>query len=1021
MLNFLLQRPIAVLMSFLAAVIFSLLAFWHLPVSLLPEVEVPRMLVKVHYPGASPAQLEEDVLRPIRENILTLSGLEELQSQARSEQGLLEIRFAYGTNMSLAYIEMNERIDRLSEQLPREMPRPQVVRISTSDIPVVRLQVLLKDSGDYVAVSKLTEKVLRKRLEQLEGVSLVDINGLREEVVSIRPDEAKLAAFGLSAADLAEAVRSSNQQIGGIALKDGHYTYYIKAGSQLQTAADVGDVSLLTKGGMLVRLNQLAMVQQETGRISGYHLFAEKGDALQKGLVVTIHKQALARMPELMPKIEAAVALFRSDYPQVGFRLTQDQSALLRAGIDNLTSSLLWGGLFAFAVLFLFMADYRTPLIIGLSLPVSLLLSFSVFWLFDISINIISLSGLALGLGMLIDNAIIVLDNISRKQAAGFSLVEACAKGAQEVMAPLISSVLTTLAVFVPLIYLNGLSGALFYDQALSVAAILSVSLLVSFVLLPLLYKLFFKEGKETAGADSRLYLGILKNYKCLFRVIWQNRKLSYTFLLLLLPAALLLGLLLEQRGLPELEKREQLLQISWNEPLEVEGNRSRVAQLLQELKGSFELAEGDVGLQEYLLQQEENALDEALLYFKFQDIAQKAAAGKKLTTYLENHYPNARWKLKDAPNAFDQLFSSSQPYLEVQLSDFSGGKPMPPTKLRDLQAKLEQQSGSHFLAGAGTEQETAVRLSIDFDRLEQYKISYEELKERLQQLFSDSRIDELKSFGTSQLILFKEPAADFNTKLSSARLRNREGIEYPLQAFISHHFVQDYKTIVAGKNGIYQGMILGEQADVEKITPQIRKAVLAAQTNVNFAGQYFQDQENLRQLTLILFISVALLYFILAAQFESLLQPFIILLTLPLGIGGSLLLLWLSGNSLNIMSVIGIIVALGIMVNDAILKVDTINRLRKELLKEGIAAKEALAQAIAKAGALRLKPILMTSITTILALLPVLFSSGLGADLQKPLVLSVIGGLTIGTATAVYFVPLAYFYLAGKKSYHVV
>jgi multidrug efflux pump subunit AcrB len=667
-------------------------------------------------------------------------------------------------------------------------------------------------------------------------------------------------------------------------------------------------------------------------------------------------------------------------------------------------------------VLFLFMANYRSPLIIGICLPVSLLLSFSVFWLFDISINIISLSGLALGLGMLIDNAIIVLDNISRKQTDGLPLAEACAKGTQEVMAPLVSSVLTTLAVFVPLIYLRGLSGALFYDQAVSVAAILSVSLLVSFMLLPLLYQLFFSRSQQSAGADSRVYIRILGAYKSLFRQVWQKKRLTLMLLLLLLPFALLLGLLLEQRGLPVLEKDDQLLQLSWNEPLDVDQNLHRVQNLLKALEGNFQLAEGDVGLQAYLMQQEENALDEALLYFKFNNPKQWSGATDKLSAYLKNHYPNARWQFKDAPNAFDQLFSSSQPYFEVQLSDLASGRPLAPEKIKEVQVRLEQQSGGRFLAGAGTEQETAVRLSIDFDRLEQYKISYQALTQKLRRLFSDSPIDELKSFGTSQAILFREPAADFNAKLSSARIRNAEGIDYPLQPFISYHFVQDYKTIVAGRNGIYQGMNLKGEGDVGKMVPQLRKAALAAQASANFSGQYFQDRNNLRQLSFILLISVSLLYFILAAQFESLLQPFIVMLTLPLGIGGSLLVLWLSGHSLNIMSVIGIIVALGIMVNDAILKVDTINRLRKEMLQEGSVAKEALNQAIAKAGALRLKPILMTSITTILALLPVLFSAGLGADLQKPLVLSVIGGLTIGTVTAIYFVPLAYFYLLNKR-----
>lgn len=392
MVRFLIQRPVAVLMSFLAAIIFSLLAFWQLPVSLLPDIDVPEMVISVRYADASPAEIEQNVLAPIREKMATLNYLEDVQSIAHTGTGRVTLRFDYGAPMNLLYVEANEKIDQLTDVFPDDFPRPQVLRINTSDIPIVRIQVIPEAADDYLAISALTEKVLKKRLERLVGVSLVDISGQRQDVISIDLLTNKLIGLGIAEDDVLTAVENSNRELGSLSVKDGQYRYYLRVASQARDVASLQRLTLPLDSGGFVYLGEVAQVQLDQAAVQGSHWYNGR-----EGLVITVHKQAQANMQSVVEEIGQSVARFRQEYPQVTFAITQDQSSLLTAGISNLTTSLLFGGLFAFVVLFLFMGDYRTPIIIGISLPTSVLISFLFFYALELSINIISLSGLGPG------------------------------------------------------------------------------------------------------------------------------------------------------------------------------------------------------------------------------------------------------------------------------------------------------------------------------------------------------------------------------------------------------------------------------------------------------------------------------------------------------------------------------------------------------------------------------------------------------------------------------------------------
>jgi len=982
----------------LALLVFSVLALVQLPINLLPSIDVPSIVIKVSAPNSSPQAIEENILKPIRENLLTLSDLKDIESTASGESGQIHIQFSYKANMNLTYIEVNERIDRLQDQLPQNLTRPKVIRLSTSDIPVVRLQVVPKDFNNYVAVSELTTKVIRRRIEQLDGVSLVSITGERETEIAVTPKFNKLAAYNISLSTLLNTINNSNVDWGSINVKDGQYRYYVKVASSISTPEEILNLPIRTADDNIVRIAEIADVEEKARPPMGYHLLNQ-----DEGLAVIIHKQSNARMMDLLSKIGESVLVFEEEYPQASFKLTQNQSKLLSAGINNLKTALLFGGIFAFAVLFVFMSNIRLALIMGISLPISLLLSFLVFYVAGISINIISLSGLALGLGMLIDNAIIVLDNISAKRKEGYSLTDSCVLGVKEVSAPLISSVLTTLAVFVPLVFLHGMSGALFYDQAIAVAAILGVSLLVAFSVLPLLYKLYFNDD-TVPDTNNRLFAFILNLYDKIFKTVWQYKAISLSVIILLSVIGIWLGLQSPQSAMPQIQRNELLLKIDWNEPIDLNENELRILSIVSELSAKVIFTESEIGKVGFALTTSEYGREKAEVYFLLEDKTTERIFKQDLDQLLSSNFPKAVFTISPAPNAFDQLFTSSKPYLMIKLrqtDSLIGAN-------RVEQVLGNETSDASF--GKGFSLETSVKLMINNERLALYKVDREAIQMQLSRIFSSTEITTLKRFGSNTIVsLMAYPEAHYD--FDRLYINSHDGTSYPLSTFVSIAYEQHHKFITADRKGTYQAISFASMNNIDHTLSAIKKTLVKENILVDFDGTYFETRENLQQLSLVLFISFALLYFILAAQFESFLQPLIIIFTLPLGVGGSLLLIYLTGSSLNIMTAIGIIVMLGIMINDAILKLDTINR-QVKLINPGSVTNHNLFLAIHKAGTSRLRPILMTSVTTILALTPVLFTSGLGADLQFGLVIAVMGGLSVGTLTSIFFVPLMYYYI---------
>ncbi|WP_158797571.1 efflux RND transporter permease subunit [Pedobacter sp. L105] len=1009
MVRFLLQRPIAVILTFSLLLIGGFLSMQKVPVSLLPTIDIPQIVIKIAYPNTAAAALEENITKPIRENLSTLNKLTNIESRSANHAATINLTFDYGTRMDFAYIDVNEKLDRIINGLPKDLPRPQVIRINTSDIPIVRIQVIPKNENDYLQVSQLTEKVIKKRLEEIDGISLVDINGKRSGFIAITPDRQSLWALGLDETAIAKAIQAANIQLGDLSIKNGQYQFFVKLISDLQTPEQIVSVPVKLNNNVSVPLGQLCKVSLDTEKPLGFHYFNGK-----EGLIITVHKQSGSKMNELMPKIDSAISQFKHDYPSVSFNKTQDQTYLLDSGISNLQQDLVYGGILCVAVLFMFLGNYASPILMSISIPISLLMTFIFFYAFNISFNIISLSGLALGVGMLIDNSIVVLDNITRKRRMGYSMEESCITGTNEVIVPIISQVLTTVAIYAPLIYLNGMAGALVYDQAVSLTISLAVSLLVAFCLTPVLYKLFLKATPEQLKEDTRLYTWILNGYHKMIDNIFRRKRLYFLATLLIMPVGFFLFNFIKVTALPHITETESLLKIDWNQPVGIQENRMRLLELSGILKNNA-VWESDIGITQYLLQQENNNIQSAEIYYKCGSEDTKAALDLKLNSWLKQHYPSSTWKIESAPNAFTQLFGNNEPFIEVRmrsLNEQSVGN-----NLASLQKFLHKIPYPHWEKGLNFVEEANVEMHLDNHKMLLYGISKDDIEANLQRLFGTYNVAEIKRFGDVKILRITSPEKDIDDKLKSF-IAGKDNTLYPLNTFISYNYGVEKKYLTSDKAGLYESVTFNDDALTDVPALQKKLMFLAAKDglSLSFSGKYYSNQSQIRELVVIFIISFLLLYFILAVQFENLVHPFIVMFTIPLGVAGAMFILILAGGKLDVMAAIGFIVVLGIIVDDPTLKVETINRLRKELEEQGLTDKrEILIKALHGAGEICLKPLLMVSLTTSLALIPVLFTGGIGNDLQKPMVYVIVGGLTIGTFFTLWFIPLAYWFLTKK------
>ncbi len=991
-------------MTLIALIVLGIITATRLPVSLLPDIDIPEITIQINYKNTSARQLENAVVKPVRNQLLQLNHLKDIKSETRDGNAIIQLTFDYKTNINYAYIETNEKIDALMNSMPKEMERPKIIKASASDIPVFYLSIIPKESyfekqNNLLEISEFTESVIKKRIEQLSEVAMVDISGLVFPEIAIIPDIELMQSLNLTYEQIENILTINNISLGNILVKDKQYQYNIKFSNQLKTIEDIENIYIKINDQSIIQLKDIAEVSIRTQKRKGIYLFNN-----HEAIVITVIKQANAQMAQLKEKLNELITEFNKNYKNLEFKVSQDQTQLLKFSLNNLKQSLLFGCLLAFLIMFFFMHDFKSPFLIGISIPASLIISIFFLYIFKISINIISLSGLILGVGMMIDNSIIVIDNINQYIEKKYSLSQACIEGTNEVIRPLISSVMTTCAVFIPLVFLSDISGALFYDQAVAIAVSLTTSLLVSIMILPVFYRLFYLKSKVVKShsyVKKNSIINLENFYEKSIKIIFNHKIIFLLFFFLLFPLGIFLFQKIDIRSFPDIEKTDVILNIDWNENINVDENKHRLINLFEKIKTPVTYINSLVGQQQFLLNKEqENSFSEAKIYLKTQSAYNLSEVQNEIKNYIYTFHPNTKYSFEPPKNVFEQLFNYEQAQLTANIKSVNKNKPPDINDIDLLSYKLYIKSITEKINNIPLQQNLVI--SISPDKLLIYDVLYHSLFNKLKSSFNENNIGLLKSGNKFIPIIIGEKTELISDIINQAKVANNDNKLIPVKSLISISNTSDYKTILAGKEGEYIPINLStNNKNISNIEKEVKSITNESQLEASYTGSIIRNRKLLKELSIVLLISVLLLYFILAAQFESLTQPLIVLLEILFDFSGALILLILFGYSLNIMSAIGIIVMSGIIINDSILKIDTINKLRRQNVP--------LLQAIKIGGKRRLKPIIMTSLTTILALFPLLLYSGIGAELQIPLALAVIGGMTIGTIVSLYFIPLAY------------
>lgn len=1048
------ERRVTILMFTIAILLFGVVSLTRLKVNLLPELSYPTLTIRTELTGAAPFEVENLISKPVEEAVGVVKNVRQVRSVSRTSQSDVILEFIWGTDMDLASVDVREKLDIL--ELPLEAGRSVILRFDPSNEPIMRLGLVettppgQQDSeAQLKRLRRYAEDRLKTSLEAVEGVAAVKVSGGLEDEIQILVDQQKLAQLRLSVEDVANRIRAENVNLAGGRLEQGLQRFLVRTLNEYTSVEQIADTIISTGDGRPIFLRDIATVsrgykeREAITRVDG-----------RESIELALYKEGDANTVLVANRVTQTLERVRKELAEgQELRTIYDQSTFIGQAIDQVRNAALVGGLLAVLVLYLFLRDIRPTIIIGVAIPVSIVGTFLMMYASDITLNIMSLGGIALAVGLLVDNAIVVLENISRHREQGKSIVAAARDGASEVAAAVTASTLTTVAVFFPMVFVTGVAGQLFKDQALTVTFALLFSLLVALTLIPMLATLGaghrFVDADDAAipnrftravswiyqsigtllGFISRSMRIILKPlvlvvnrglYGSLARIYprvleWSLHHRMTVIALAALAFAATMSLIprLGTELIPQLAQGEfsVALRLAPGSPL---AETDRVVRAAERAAS----ASGNVGMT-YSVSGTGNRLDadpiDAGEHTGTLNVVLNSGSDRAAE---EATISSMRAELSRLPGVdFDfrrpSLFSFDSP-LEVEISGFDLERLNLVSE--ELVAKMQ---GSARFADVRSSIEAGnpeIQISFDQERAAKLGLAVRDIADSVvgnvrgnvatRYSWRDRKIDVLvRSVDTraasvaeirrlivnpgSERPVTLDAVADITVALGPAEIRR---LDQSRVALVSAN-------LAYGDLG----------AAVSELESLIQAIPRQNGVSVMVSGQNDEMQRSITSMQFTLVLAIFLVYLVMASQFESLVHPLVILFTVPLALIGAVLALYVTGSTINVVAFIGIIMLAGIVVNNAIVLVDLINQLRRA----GVAKTEA----IIEAGSVRLRPILMTTLTTILGLLPMAIGFGEGAEVRTPMAIAVIGGLLVATLLTLVVIPVVY-HLLDRKSY---
>ncbi len=1000
------------MMMILAILLLGGISYERLGVDLFPSMNTPKLYIEMTTIEMPPAEIEAQIVEKIEATAIRTKGAKRVISNIRSNEALITVEYLWGQDMEDAFLELQQSMTSYGRS--DDIEEISVSENDPSADPILQVALSHPDMT-VVELTKIANSYVKPRLLSVEGIADVEFKGDLEQEIVVSTTPYQLAAFSMSSSDIATTIEANNYRVSGGRIEDNGTRYTVNGSNVLESIEDFGTIIIGSQDGRMIYLSDIAeiyMADKEAEsivRLNG-----------EECVGINIYKERDYNTLKATKSVVKEVESLQRAMSQYNIMVVNNQGEFIERSIDEVKSAALMGMLLAIVVLFVFLRRAGTTIIISLAIPISIVATFSMFYFGGLTLNIMTLGGLALGAGMLVDNAIVVIENIFRKQEEGAPLLEAIVEGTAQVGGAIIASTMTTIVVFFPIVYLHGQSGELFKEQAWSVTFALVSSLFVAIVAIPVMYSKLIRGNKsgevttDRAAEIEETNSIKLSWYGNMLRGILNMRYWTILIALAYVGSIVALSSNLGSEFMPSSGSRNISIDIELDGGTTLAKTRSTIKSIesvINQIAGDSVIVYSHCGVEE------ENGGSTPLSNMARVDVMlgdNSLVTAPQLIHELDDYFtliPGLKATYSSSESAVTSLFEQSGGDIVIEIK----GKES--TILALLQESVlelvSDLKGVESIAFQANNGERELTIYVDRVVANMNGISLQSVVSQVEEQLNGADAGEMEYQGDMSDITIRVPAIDIS-QIGNLEI-TQSGQRLLLRDVATITDTQAPSEIMRiGQSRVMQIAIMcNSEVALSKVADSIREQIAKVETPedyyISIEGSERERKESFNSMLFAMMLSVILVYMVMASQFESLLHPFTILLTIPLAVAGSILLFIITGVNMNIMGAIGIIMLVGIAVNDSILLVDRIGQLRSHGYE--------LMEAIVASAQQRIRPILMTSITTILALFPMAISMSDGAEFQRPMAIAVIGGLVASTMLSLTVIPCLYYALEELKA----
>jgi HAE1 family hydrophobic/amphiphilic exporter-1 len=1008
--RFTVKRPVLTIMCAFIALILGAVSLSRLPVDLFPDMTKPMISIRAYYDNAGPKEVEETVTRKIEDAVSAVEGVKKLTSLSREERSDVYVEFEWGTDIDVATNDIRDRLDRTIKSLPDEVERPTIRKFKTDNIPVLFLGIAT--NMDLLKATKMIEDQVQYRFERLPGVGEFAVWGGKNRQIQVNLDRDKVMALKLNIKNIENKIKQSNLNYSAGTIDDGHFEVNLRTPGEFVNLDELRKTAIATTDdGRVIRLEQIAEVKDTFEKKSRITYINGR-----PGLMAIVRKRSGYNTVDVANSVLKEIDRVNRDFSQIYITPIVNSAEFIEKSIENVSNTAMQGGLLAILVLLFFLRNIRSTLVIAISIPLSIITTFAVIYFSGYTLNLVTLGGLALGIGMLVDNSIVVLENITRYRDKGQSGHDAAITGTEEVASAITASTLTTLAVFLPLVFMRGMAGLMFREFSAVVAFSLLCSLFVAVTVVPMIAARVVKpsfsgfHNRKSLSARLFLFSGNMLNrldtaYKNIIDIALNNRFITCLIVIVLLGGAAVLAKFVGTELMPTTDEGRIRVDIELAEGTSLD-NTDKYMQIpaaivkksVPEMKNSIVYA-GD------------KATHKGTIRIVVSDRSERKRTSEQIAKALRtalSGLPGAKIRVRVEANRITGGGSGDDESIQIKVRGHDIDTAYNICRqIEEVVSSIPGVTDVRLNQDKGGPEDEIV---IDRAKADSFNVAVEDIALNLRKIVAGDNAGQYRENGDQSDILVKIKDADKSSpgEILDQTVFSREGKPVILRNLVSIRRGraptqvrrEDRERTITVMVNIGDRPLGDVVKDVrEKLKNSI---VMPPSFSAYIAGDYEEQEEAFKELILSLVLAVLLVYMVMAAQFESLVHPLVVMFSMPLSLIGVVLALMLSDTTFNMQSFIGCIMLAGIVVNNAILLVDQTNQ-NREIHNMDVRT------ALEEAGRSRLRPILMTTLTTVLGLLPMALGFGEGGETQAPLARTVIGGLTSSTLITLIIVPVVY------------